>query len=37
MVKWMCDVSLMDKKHSMDLYSLWGIPCVADVMRQGIT
>ena len=35
MVRWMCGVSLKDRKHSLDLYSLLGIQSVADVVRRG--
>ena len=35
MVKWMCGVSLKDKKRSEDLCSLLVINCVADVVRCG--
>ena len=35
MVKWMCGVSLKDRKHSEDMYSLLGIQSVADVVRSG--
>ena len=35
MVRWMCGVSLKDRKHSEDLYNLLGINCVADVVRRG--
>ena len=35
MVRWMCGVSLKDRKCSMDLCSLLGIQCVADVVRHG--
>ena len=35
MVRWMCWVSLKDRKHSMDLYSLLGVQSVADVVRCG--
>ena len=31
---WMCDVLLKDRKCCSDLYSLLGIPCVADVLRR---
>ena len=34
-VRWMCGVSLKDRKHSVDLYSLLGIQSVADVVRHG--
>ena len=32
MVKWMCGVSLKDRKRRVDLYSLLGVD---EVMRQG--
>ena len=35
MVRWMCGVSLNDRKHSVDLYSLLGVQSVADVVRRG--
>ena len=35
MVRWMCGVSLKDRKRSEDLYNLLGINCVADVVRRG--
>ena len=35
MVRWMCGVSLKDRKHSVDLYSLLGVQSVADVVRRG--
>ena len=35
MVRWMCGVSLKDRKRSEDLYNLLGINCVADVVRHG--
>ena len=35
MVRWMCGVSLMDRKHSEDLCSLLGIQWVADVVGHG--
>ena len=35
MVRWMCGVSLKDRKHSMDLYSLLGVQSVADVVKRG--
>ena len=35
MVRWMCEVSLKDKKRSVDLYSLLGVRCVAEVVRHG--
>ena len=34
-VRWMCGVSLKDRKHSVDLYSLLGVQSVADVVRCG--
>ena len=35
MVRWMCKVSLKDRKCSEDLCILLGINCVADVVRHG--
>ena len=35
MVRWMCGVSLKDRKRSEDLYSLLGIQSVAKVVRYG--
>ena len=35
MVRWMCGVSMKDKKCSVDLYSLLGIQSVVDVVRCG--
>ena len=35
MVRWMCGVSLKDRKRSVDLYSLLGVQSVADVVRRG--
>ena len=35
MVRWMCGVSLKDRRHSEDLCNLLGINCVADVVRRG--
>ena len=35
MMRWMCGVSLKDKKQSEDLNSLLGIQSVADVVRHG--
>ena len=35
MGRWMCGMSLKDKKCSEDLCSLLGINCVADVVRRG--
>ena len=35
MVRWMCGVSLNDRKRSVDLYSLLGVQSVADVVRHG--
>ena len=35
MVRWMCGVSLKDRKRSVDLYSLLGVQSMAGVVRQG--
>ena len=35
MVRWMCGVSLKDRRRSVDLYSLLGFQSVADVVRLG--
>ena len=35
MVRWMCGVSLKDRKCSVDLYSLLGVQSVDEVVRQG--
>ena len=35
MVRWMCGVSLNDRKHSVDLYSLLWVQSVAEVVRRG--
>ena len=35
MVRWMCGVSLKDRKRSVDLYCLLGVRCVAEVVRYG--
>ena len=35
MVRWMCGVSLKDRKHSVDLYSLLGVQSVDEVVRRG--
>ena len=35
MVRWMCGVSLKDRKRSEDLYNLLGINRIADVVRRG--
>ena len=35
MVRWMCGVSLKDRKRSVDLYSLLGVQSVDEVVRQG--
>ena len=35
MAKWMCGVSLKDRKRSEDLYSLLGIQSMAKVVRHG--
>ena len=32
MVRWMCGVSLKDRKHNVDLYSLLGVQSVAEVV-----
>ena len=34
MVRWMCEVSLKDRKRRVDLYSFLGVQSVADVVRQ---
>ena len=34
-VRWMCGVSMKDRKRSVDLYSLLGVQSVADVRRHG--
>ena len=34
-VRWMCGVSLKDRKRSEDLCNLLSINCVADVVRRG--
>ena len=34
MVRWMCGVSLKDRKRSVDLYSLLGVQSVDEVVRQ---
>ena len=34
MVRWMCGVSLKDRRRSEDLCNLFGINCVADVVRR---
>ena len=34
MVRWMCGVSLKDRKRSVDLYSLLGVQSVAGVVRR---
>ena len=33
MVRWMCGVSLKDRKRSVDLYSLLRVQSMAEVMR----
>ena len=33
MVRWMCRVSLKDRKRSVDLYSLLGVQSVAEMVR----
>ena len=35
MVRWMCRVSLKDRKYSVDLYSLLGVESVAEGVRWG--
>ena len=35
MARWMCGVSLKDRKRSEDLCNLLGINCVVDVVRRG--
>ena len=35
MVRWMCGVSLKDRKCSEDLYSLLGVQSVDEVVRRG--
>ena len=35
MVRWMCGVSLKDRKRTVDLYSLLGVQSVAEVVRCG--
>ena len=35
MVRWMCGVSLKDRKRSVDLYSLPGVQSVDEVVRLG--
>ena len=35
MVRWMCGVSLKDRKCSVDFYSLLGVESVAEVVRRG--
>ena len=35
MVRWMCGVSLKERKRSEVLYSLLGVQCVAEVVRHG--
>ena len=35
MVRWICGVSLKDRKRSEDLYSLLGVQSVAKVVRHG--
>ena len=34
-LRWMCGVSLKDRKHSVDLYSLLGVQSVAEVVKRG--
>ena len=35
MVRWMCRVSLKDRKCSVDLYSYLGVQSVDEVVRHG--
>ena len=35
MVRWMCGVLLIDRKRSVDLYSLLKVQSVAEVVRRG--
>ena len=35
MLRWMCGVSLKDRKRSEVMYSLLGIQSMAEVMRHG--
>ena len=35
MVRWICGVSLKDRKRSVDLYSILGVQSVAEVVRRG--
>ena len=35
MVRWMCEVSLKDRKRSVDLYSPLGVQSVDEVVRRG--
>ena len=35
MVRWMCGVSLNDRKRSVDLYRLLGVQSVDEVVRRG--
>ena len=35
MVRWMCGVSLKDRKRSVDLYSLLGVQSMDEVVRRG--
>ena len=35
MVRWLSEVSLKDRSHSVDLYCLLGVQSVADVVRHG--
>ena len=35
MVRWMCGVSLKDRKRSVDLYSLLVVQSVDEVVRRG--
>ena len=35
MVRWMCGVSLKDRKRSVDLYSLLGVQSIDEVATRG--
>ena len=35
MVRWMCGVSLKDRRRNVDLYSLLGFQSMAEVVRRG--
>ena len=34
-VRWMCGMTLKDRKRSVDLYSLLGVQSMAEVVRHG--